>query len=516
MTENPDLRSVRVEVEPESGWTVEAPEVETSANRSKVGIVSGAVGLGLVAFLMVLALRADEPAAEGTTSAVDPSTSVAESVAMSADVEISAELFEQTSGTSQLQSVIRAPGGFLGLSWDQSAQQLPIVVRSVDGVDWSAVDVVLDDSNARARNEGQFERIYEQLIRTEDGYALLMTTVWVQSDGDLSPSAVRIERLTSPDGALWSTDSSFEPVDVADGFPRVVSHGANSFVYLAQPTSPVNIPLKELLDEQVADGADFDGLCWADAQADGGLSLNFCTSGDIVLLDAADTIDPDRFGLLRECAVFLSQNGASDSSFWVAHRGLTTQHLADANSLLVQPSIAHDGTVVAIDFSRPLWLDKSACVEFLDFDDAGPSALVVSDPQSSNGRVRLPVPDEIDVLSLLSVRAEPLITGRAMLLLIGSTVTSIDIDTGKWTEILALRFRVDDEAAVRFTLDGSQLIHLDSARVTAIDARTGDERWREDMGGGNRPGFPWMLYADNDVVFAQGGNSMFKVDLPAS
>jgi hypothetical protein len=173
-----------------------------------------------------------------------------------------------------------------------------------------------------------------------------------------------------------------------------------------------------------------------------------------------------------------------------------------------------NGTVLQAALLHPLAL--SAC-DGLGVDDLPPPAVVVWDPEAATAPVRFPIPDDVELVDLLSVRAEPMVIGRELLLLIGSTVTSIDIDSGEWHEVLTLAFRGDDETSVRFSADGSQLIQLYSGRVTVTDLRTGQQRFREDVvGGGNRPGFPSITYADDEVVFAQGGNSVFKVELPAT
>jgi len=56
---------------------------------------------------------------------------------------------------------------------------------------------------------------------------------------------------------------------------------------------------------------------------------------------------------------------------------------------------------------------------------------------------------------------------------------------------------------------------LDSARVNVLHLGTGPSAFVESTGG-NRPGFPSIIYADNEVVFASGANSTFKIELPAS
>ncbi len=506
MTENPDLRSVRVEVEADSSGSVDAPAIVAREGASKLAIITGVVGLALAGVLMILALRPDDaPVADAET-------------AVPAASESPLALFEKTVGAEGLQSIVRAPVGFLGLRGRESFQIPPNIVRSANGVDWAEVDVSFDDTVALGGSDVAV-RSYQQLIRTESGYALLMTTAEFQSEGDRYPLRIRIDRLTSPNGANWSIDPRFAPIDASGGtgtFTRVLSHQVDSFVVLIRPPSPVNGALRDLLRATVDDGSSFEEACYAQPMGDGQLFVSPCNEGEALPLDAADTIDPDRFDVLTECAVFLSEDWTGDVSFWLVNRGQPATELAGAHSLLISPMVTDDGRAVAIDYSGTSYLDPSPC-DGLGVDNLPPPAVVVWDPEAATVPVRFPIPDDVELVDLLSLRAEPVVVAREPLLLIGSTVTSIDIDTGEWDEVLTLAFRGDDETSVRFSADGSQLIQLHSGRVTVTDLRTGQQHFREDVvGGGNRPGFPSITYADNEVVFARGGNSIFKVELPLS
>lgn len=498
MAENPDLRSVRVEVEADSSGSVDAPAIVARAGASKLAIITGVVGLALAGVLIVLALRPDD------ASPAEPGTPLA--------------LFEETLGAEELQSIVRAPVGFLGLTWKESLQIPPNIVRSANGVDWVHVDVSFDDTVTQGGTDVAV-RSYEQLIRSENGYALLMTTVWFQSMGNRAPFTSRIDRLISANGTIWGIDPTFAPIDTAGGtgtFTRLFSHRVDSFVVLTRPQSPVNRALRGLLEANVDDGSSFEEACSVEPMGDNQLLIFPCLEGEALSIDAADTIDPDRFDVLTECALFLSEGWTGEVSFLLVNRGQPATELTGAHSLLIPPVATDDGRAVAIDYSGASYLDPSGC-DGRGVDDLPPPAVVVWDPEAATVPARFPIPDDVELVDLLSVRTMPVVVGRELLLLIGSTVTSIDIDTGEWDEVLTLAFRGDDETSVRFSADGSKLIQLYSARVTVTDLRTGQQRFREDaLGGGNRPGFPSITYADDEVVFAQGGNSVFKVELPAT
>jgi len=517
MTENPDLRSVRVEVETGTGEPVVAPAVQARARPSDLGIVTGVLGLGLAGVLMILALRPDDQRSPDAVTAVPtPITGVdlLEGDRVAATSATSTALFKQTVGAGELQSIVRAPVGFLGLASNHSDENFPSIVRSADGVDWAAVDLALDDLIPAALPD-RTELSYDQLIRTETGYALLMTTSEFESEGDRSPTTIRVQRLTSPEGASWIVDPNFVPLDATGPFTRVLSHGVDSFVTLTWPPSPVNRPLRDLLGANVDGGSSFEEACSVELFEDGQLMVLPCLQGAGLQIDATNMIEPDRFADIAECAGFLSEGSTGEVSFWVVNRGDEAAELTGANSLLLLPMVADDGRVVSLDFRVSPLFDGSVCDGLLGVDDLPPPAVVVWETENSGEPVRFPIPEEVDLVDLLSVRAEPVMIGQNLLVLIGSVVTSVDIESGEWAGVLTLPVRPDDEASARITTDGSRLIYLDSARVNVLHLGTGLSAFVESAGG-NRPGFPSIIYADNEVVFARGGNSIFKVELPLS
>lgn len=522
MSENPDLRSVRVEVEVDSGGSVDAPAAQAQRGVSKLGVIAVVAAVGFVAVLILLAQRFEDELAndaEPLPPTIAPGLVDGEfgDGLFSSAAANPTTLFQQTDGAQQLEFVVRSPSGFLGLTSKRTAANYPVIVRSVDGAQWDTVDVSLDDS-IPAGLPDRFTRVFEQLLRTETGYALLMTTNEFESEGDRSPTTIRVQRLTSADGALWSIDQGFSPLDSSSQFTRVVSHGADTFVILAWPPTAGNRVLRDLLETQLNDVSSFGDICSAEQVGDGQLLIWPCgIEGEGLVIDAVETTEPDRFADFTECAVYLG-TGSTEASLWVVLRGNAPAELAGANSLLSLPVIADDGRVVGVDFPSSPRGGRLACEGFLDLDDLPHPAVVVWDPRDPTRPVRHPIPDEIDVASLLSVGADPALSGSDLLMLVGSGLTSIDLtavdlDTGAWEDVLTLPVRPDDETSVQLTTDGSQLIYLDSARVTVIQLGTGVTRYA-DSKGGNRPGFPQIIYADNDVVFARGANSIFKIDVP--
>lgn len=431
-------------------------------------------------------------------------------------------LFQSTDGAGRLESVVPDGEGFLGLGSRQSDGGLPNIVRSLDGVDWRAIEVQLVAAES-TESSLQSEVTYEHLIATDVGYALLMRATESQSDGDGGGEgdgarpASHIRRLVSPDGETWSIDPNFATLDLASGSIRVAAHGSDSFVTTMRPPSE-NRSLQELLELHFDGTASTGPMCAVELQIGGELTVYPCSEGEERTVVASDAIQPELFEALRDCAIHLSRQWVSDSSTWVVGRANDPAELTGASSLLFRPGIMPDGRLVAVDYPSSPSAGATACDGFLELETPPAPAVVVWSPEEAGNPVRHPIPAEIDVASLLSVGAEPAISGRELLTLVGTgltsiDLTSIDVDSGIWEKVLTLPVRPDDETSVKITTDGSQLVYLDSARVTLIELATRSTRFVESEGG-NRPGFPQIIYADNDVVFARGANSIFKIDVP--
>jgi hypothetical protein len=93
--------------------------------------------------------------------------------------------------------------------------------------------------------------------------------------------------------------------------------------------------------------------------------------------------------------------------------------------------------------------------------------------------------------------------GREMLILLGSTVMSIDIESGSGPKSSRFQFPLTMRPRRGSPVDGSRLIYLDSARVNVLHLGTGLSTFVESTGG-NRPGFPSIIYADNEVRLREG------------
>lgn len=521
MAKNPDLRSVRVEIEGEthSREALDVPLVDAARKRSRLAVLAAVAVVALVVLAAIVAERDAESVEDATPASTTLPAQVDEPQGGQFGTALSGvpELFQPTTGVSQLESVVRVPSGFVGLTQQQTEGRVPHIVQSTNGVDWVEVDVVLDSSIPPRPADGPAP-VYEKLIQIPDGFALLMRTSEVGLEDDPDRAFTRISRLTSADASTWRTDSRFVSFDSASGSSAVVSHVEASFV--TRTRQPIeNVLLQQLVDEHLISFSSSPALCSA-RSIDDELQAFPCDGGEVVAFGADDVVEPERFESLRECAIFLSQRWASESSFWLVQPQHGVVELTGARSTIFPPSVAADGRIVTIDFPSPPNVGELACGGLVELQKSPSPGVVVWTPENAAEPVRYDVPAEIDVSSLLSVRAEPTISNAGLLVLIGSgltsiDLTSIDLDTGGWERVLTLPVRPDDETSVRITADGSRLIYLDSSRVTVIQL---DDRLTGyvETAGGNRPGFPQIVYADNETVFARGANSIFKIDVPAS
>ncbi len=517
MTENPDLRSVRVELDADSVRPVEAPKIDDSASTSRFGLITGLVGFGLVVFLMVLALQpgseipADAGMSSFTSSTVRVNEGGQDSVATTTLSGLSQPgLFSGTTGAASLRSIASGQSGYLGLV--SRTARTPEIRRSTDGLDWSRIQAALGES-VDPWVPGT-ERMFVSLVRSNHGFGMLMLTVDDPSKDQFGGSS-RIERLFSPDGTVWEIDERFPIVYESDGYLDVLSHNDKSFAYVTRSPSMSNPKLVALLRNHVVDGERFTEVCETHRTVSDEFQFDLCDGLSVLTVGAADVVEPDRFEALRDCIVYVVERDYRQRAFNVVRAGSSgPTKLTEITSRAFGPLVADDGTAVMFDAGSPPSLDPNSCEGLIDLDEPPSRAVVVSHPDDTNGLVRLPIPDEIDLIDLLSTRTQVAMSGREVLILNGSSITSIDVDTGEWDEVLTLQARLGDETSTRFTIDGSKLVQLDSSRVTVTDLRTGEQRSREDVGGGNRPGFPQIFYADDQLVLALGANSLFAVELP--
>ena len=477
MTKSPDHRSVRVEIDEDAWLTTDAPLVVAGPERPRFRVAGLLAAIGFVAVLVLTAALFNDGDAD---DAAGPFPSVVPEVLdggasgglFSSDAATPAVLFQPTDGARQLESVVRSPSGFLGLTSKRDVQNNPVIVESVDGVQWLAIDFSVSGS-VPPQPAGESTRIFESLRRIDGGYALLMTTSSLGVEAGGSPSTSEVRRLRSPDGMSWTVDEEFAPIDSVGQRSRAVAHGEDSFIIVKTPVSARSESLGDLESNQL--------------------------DGDSNSEDACRSTEP---------------------TFWIASRGGARLELEGATSLLSPPLIADDGRVVGIDSPSSTRPGRDACEGSFDLEEVEAHTVVVWDPQDPTRPIRHPLPAEVGLTSLLSVGAEPSLSGDELLILVGSGLTSVDLasvdlDTGVWEDVLTLPVRPDDETSVQLTADGSKLVYLDSARVTVIGRDSGQLSFADSLAG-NRPGFPQIIYADNEVVFARGANSIFSIDLPTS
>lgn len=517
MTENPDLRSVRVELDADSVRPVDAAHIDDSVSTSTFGLITGLVGFGFVVVLMVLALQpdndtpADAAMSSITSSTVGVNEEGQDSGATTTLSDVSRPgLFVRTSGSASLRSVASGQSGYLGLA-SQTART-PEIRFSTNGLDWSRVQAVLGES-VDPWAPGT-ERMFVSLVRSNLGFGMLMLTVDDPSRDQFGGSS-RIERLFSTDGSVWEIDERFPVVYESDGYLDVLSHNNLSFSYATRSPSMSNPELVALLRNNVVGGERVTEVCETHRTVSDEFQFDLCDGLSTFTVGAADVLERDRFEALSDCIVYVVERDYRQQAFNVVRVGSSgPTALIEFTSPVFAPLLADDGTAVLFDAGPPPSLDPNSCDGLLDLDESPSRAVVVWHPDDTNGLVRLPVPEEIDVIDLLSTRTDVAMNGREVLMLHGSSITSIDVDTGEWDEVLTLQTRLNDETSTRFTIDGAQLVQLDSSRVTVTDLRTGEQRSREDVGGGNRPGFPQIFYADDQLILAVGANSLFAIEPP--
>lgn len=505
MAEKPDGQSVRIEIEGSDDRhlpDIYGPQRERS---TRVSLAVGAAAVAVVA-LLTLSLRS-----EGASTAEDqiPTSTDLAPIVTTSTTTAQRTSFMPTVGVSQLQSVIRGQVGFFGLGWNEMPDSAPSIVRSQDGVTWTTLDTIKGDSITRLGLDIRRERTYEHLIRTDNGFALLMTTFEFGVEQGL-PTASRIDRVTSTDGITWEIDASFDPVITA-GTMQTLAHTSDSFVYLIHAETVESSRLQTLLSEHIVD-VEMEAACFANLDGGQRLVIYDCDSGTEVSLGAEDMNEPERFEQLSKCASSLGEADFGAGDFWLA-RPESAPIALGSGSFANAPITSTDGTVVSIEFGQVPWRDSTSCDEFIDLPNSAHPTLTVWNPATQTRPARVTISDKVDLINLRPTQVAPTISGRQLLLADDTAIQSLNIDTGEWAEPVALTNPISGDTSARFSQDGSLLIKFGNFRVWVTDVVTGEGQYRESESQPRR-GFGWIMYADNEAALVTFGNSLLFVDLP--
>lgn len=513
MADEPEGQSVHIQLDVDAAQANPSDRQPGGERSARLTVTIGLGAIALVALLVFMARSPRSSAPDGdsasstTTATVRSQETGAGVGSTSTTVAAAPSIFVPTVGISYLLSVLPDEIGYLGLGIDEMSNGAPNILRSVDGVSWVPVNTVLGNSVAPPQDRSRQNRSFEELIRLDDGFAVLLSTsIYDETTG--AESDVRIERLISLDGTRWEADPSFDPVEIeADWSTQVFAHGRDSFVYLVD--SRVNRPLQRLIVDQLVDTENIDACWMGGSNREGLMLISLCKSGEQVTIEPDDLVDPERFDDLGRCALLLGTIGSSSANFWIASRESTSVQFGPGH-FLAPPIVTADHTVVSVDRGLPPWLDPSSCDGFIEVPESLPAAVVLWDPSNPSELTRHPTRTDDSLAGFPS--AEPTMWGRKLLFDNQSVIQSVDIDTGEWADVLKLLEPIEFRG--RFSEAGSSLVQIDRGGLLITDVRTGDQMLLEDDSEVSSNGAA-VVYADDDIALVWDGSSTFFVELPA-
>lgn len=410
------------------------------------------------------------------------------------------------SGANGLSGIVSAELGYLGLGPIEPAA-VPNILRSVDGLEWTLVETTLTDLRADVeRTRYQFSN----LLRTPTGFSVVAVPLETQdtSSAQDTASTANVVRLSSEDGVTWARDPLFPEIDVEMGGSYVLSSTADMFA-IADPVGFTNPAIDRLAETWFPD-AKANGSCGAELRFGTTLVFYPCGLGLPIQVSRQDLVERDRFEEIAACAERLSYGDLIESRLLIALRGQSEpQIVANVGLSATQPVVTNDGDVIMIGAGGPSGVVADSCDGFMEVDDPKGPALEI---HSGEGVRRVDLPTDVPVEAFFSVRGQPLVNERTVLLITFDTVWAVDLDSGVW------RRESDDlllggDWSVALSRDGQTLVHIAPWTVVSIDLASGDRRSYEYF---DLIDAPQIVYVDDEFVFIQGVRGMFRATRPTA
>ncbi len=479
---------VRVELD---GAPTAAGEPGRPPRRTTTWLAVAVVGL-VAALLFGVALRGghegDDAGSAAVPTTILPTTSVSGDEPASADLELVVQ--EATGPEHPVDWLVRADVGFLGLVSPADVDGAPQVVRSVDGVAWSSVDVAGPFASDILLRKVD----YSHLVAADDEFAMLRSTLIATEDGG---SFLELDRFVSADGATWSIDPQV-------GTRRLsrqswITHHDAERLLVAELRSDPNPALVELVEQTLL--APTDRLPCSAAPVPDGVVVQWC-DGESQQFRAEDFVDPDTVTDVGRCADHVGEE-------W--QRGYTVSIISTDGLPETEVDIAPGLTAIVpatdalfgFDFGARFAFDVSSCDPWLDLAAPVPAAVVRHDFDGSVTRFDVPMTTFGAPPQLFAFEGSVAFwDGRVLRILDPGTMALID------------RVEVTDGGE----LGWRAALHAESSTFAIVQ---GAELFLADLDGGSwrRVELPvrrydgGVVYLDDAAAYLLSGFDLFRVDL---
>ena len=497
-------RSVRVEilsVEDER----DAPAAPPRERRTADSILIG-VGGALLLVALILAVRpSNGESADGSIrtapTTVAPSTTIAEpSVAEPVDTAAlddvedvqDEDLYRKVQGLHQggVSSVVRADVGYLAASWDGTLH------RSIDGIEWSAVDIEFPEEVERAR---QYRLSLGNLRRTATGYAALALLAGHEGSSPTS-SVIRLE---SRDGKVWEIQATVESTpETLHAYP--VLHTDSMWAYVSVSTGAL---VRELLDTHLVDGQALLDVqpCWLEASSEDAAQLYECAGGAPIYLTADDFAEGVSLRQLARCVEWLQGSGLNKAQFIDVETGESIRTIEFPQRVQLSGGVSDRGAVVGVDANLSHVL-TSSCDGLIDVPEADPGPVMIWDEDSADAR-HIAFPEGVNVNGW----APSYVRGDSLIMLAVGQVWTLDLTSLEWNEGPEVGRSVD--AGYLVSEDGNTIVSVAFTNdVTVTDMGSLTTRTIET----DLPGqIYWIVYADDDIAIVDTSLGTYWIDLTA-
>ena len=391
--------------------------------------------------------------------------------------------------------LVRSDDGFLGLV---SSGGSPDLFRTTDGGEWVPVDVTVEG----ARGTGN----WSNLISVDDGFALLRRR-GLSAEGDLT------ERFVSPDGAAWTVDESFLPLENATNafFPEF--HLREAFGFVAFEADAVAAPLGVLFEEVLVESADVDpaSICFIEevnaeqfqvfaCEADGETS-----TGIAIDITADDLVDPTAFTGVQQCAGFIGSLASTRSASMVVQRSDGAPAVQVEGSFSTFQADTPFGAIASVFVGDRLFEGSSACDDFPgSVPEFQPVEIEFADLDGSVTRFALP--DEVPQPP--QIPGSPFTTETELFIVLEQAIWRLDLQTEAWELVVDIPSDLLRPGRFQF-VSGEQAVGIGQDSLILVDLVAGEiEEVAADIGS-----FPQLLHADEQVVIARDELEPGRIDL---
>lgn len=220
--------SIRVELTKTDGQDSDALAPASGQRpEGKGALVALAVGVAALIIVAFIALRPEGgQAADGTERQAPTTTTEAPTESTTVTTTAAPPLVAEVIDLDlAIREVVNAPLGYVAVQGTTAPRGAPPILRSIDGVDWTAVDAAVLESDEFDLLRSRFAA-FIGLEATDAGFTILRVRQQLAEPGRTDTGFFIVDRIASADGVSWNVDATFEEVLVRQAMPFRTGSGA--------------------------------------------------------------------------------------------------------------------------------------------------------------------------------------------------------------------------------------------------------------------------------------------------